>query len=128
MHRDLHNVTTNDYSNNRLAQYPDFLSYLEQHHPAWVTARFTTWDAIYIHQPTGADIDFFHNYTSDGDNIAASNAAAFIAGAHPIYTQDPDTIFFYLSMSTSPGTPTGSTPAAPATSRPSTSPTSRSDA
>src|SRR5688572_2582754 len=97
VHRDLHNVTTNDYSNNHLDQFPDFLAYLEQHNPDLVTARLTTWDAIFIHQPTGADLDIFRNYTADGDNLITDDAALLLTGNHPIHSQDPDVLFVYLS-------------------------------
>jgi hypothetical protein len=97
VHRDKHNVTTNSYGGNRLDQYPDILAHIETHDPARVTVRITTWDAIYIHQPTGADIDIFHDYTSNGDLLGTADAVALLLGAHHTYTDDPDAMFVYFA-------------------------------
>lgn len=101
VHRDRHNVTTNDYGGSRLDEYPDLFEWLERHNPEWVTVRITTWDAIYKFQPTGADIDIFHEYSEGGDELAASDAAALLAGTHPEQVAgrwgDPDALFLYIA-------------------------------
>lgn len=96
VHRDRHNVTTNDYRDNRLDEFPDFFFYLEQHNPRRLTARFTTWIQLHRNQPTGADINFFHNYEDDGDNIVTDQAALLLSGQHPDYGPRADAVFVYL--------------------------------
>lgn len=98
VHRDKHAVTTNDYRGNSLEDYPDLFAWLEQHNPEWDTIRITTWDAIYKFQPTGADIDIFHEYSEDGDALAAADAAQLLAGTHPDYPEtDVDAMFLYIA-------------------------------
>ena len=98
IHRDKHNVTTNNYENSRLDQYPDLFALLEAHNPDWNTVRITTWDAIYKFQPTGTDIDIFHEYSRQGDELAAKDAAALLAGTHPDHPQlDVDALFLYIA-------------------------------
>lgn len=96
VHRDRHNVTTNDYRDNRLDEFPDFFFYLEQHNPRRLTARFTTWIQLHRNQPTGADINFFHNYEDDGDNIVTNAAALLLSGQDPDYGPLVDAVFVYL--------------------------------
>lgn len=98
VHRDRHTVTTNDYRGSSLADYPDLFEWLERQNPEWNTVRITTWDAIYKFQPTGADIDIFHEYSEDGDNKAAADAAMLLAGTHPDYPDtDVDALFLYIA-------------------------------
>jgi hypothetical protein len=97
VHRDKHNVTTNTYSGNNLGQYPDFLAYLEQHNPAWNTFRIVTWSTSHQNQPTGADVAFLRNYTSNGDALMTQDAVQLFSGSHPTYPQDPDVLFLFYS-------------------------------
>lgn len=96
VHRDRHRVTSNDYKNHRLKDHPDFLARLEKHDPDLVTVRLTTWDELHRNQPTGADIDQFHDYSKDdGDRKVTEHAAALLAGRHPRVKDDPDAVFVY---------------------------------
>lgn len=97
VHRDKHNVTTNDYSNNRLADWPDYLSHLEEVHPGLNTIRIHTWDAAHFNQPTSADLALFYDYTADGDERATAAAVQILRGTHPTITLDPDALFVFLS-------------------------------
>lgn len=97
VHRDKHNVTSNDYGGGRLALYPDFLEYLEWHDRSLVTVRITTWDQIYLKQPTGADIDIFQNHSGNGDAKGAADAARLLTGSHPEYAVDVDAMFVYFA-------------------------------
>ncbi|MFG0242847.1 MAG: alkaline phosphatase family protein [Phycisphaerales bacterium JB054] len=98
VHRDKHTVTTNDYRGTSLEHYPDLFEWLERHNPEWDTVRITTWDAIYKFQPTGADIDIFHEYSEDGDAKAAADAARLLAGDHPDHPDtDVDAMFLYIA-------------------------------
>src|SRR5262245_5544661 len=97
IHRDKHNVTTNDYSNSLLAQWPDVFARLEAFNPSLNTARLVTWDAIYIHQPTGADANLFAEYTQNGDAIITETARQIILGIYPQFPRDVDVIFVYYS-------------------------------
>ena len=98
VHRDKHTVTTNDYRGTSLEHYPDLFEWLERHNPEWNTVRITTWDAIYKFQPTGADIDIFHEYSEGGDAKAAADAAMLLAGEHPDHPDtDIDAMFLYIA-------------------------------
>lgn len=98
VHRDKHNVTTNGYSGSQLAQYPDLFAYLEAHDSSWNTVRLTTWDAIFQYQPTGADVDLYHSYASNGDNIVTQWAVELLSGTHSGYPGlDVDALFIYLA-------------------------------
>jgi hypothetical protein len=98
IHRDKSRVTTNDYSGNVLANYPDFLARLEAHRPQWNTARLSTWDALHYNQPTGADINIFRNYTQDGDARITQDAMQLMFGSHPNHPGvDIDVMFIYYA-------------------------------
>ncbi len=102
VHRDRHNVTTNDYRNARLDQYPDLFARLEAFDPDLNTARLVTWDAIQKFQPTGADVAIYHDYESDGDNLVTQAAVDLLRGSHAEQpknragSRDIDAIFLYL--------------------------------
>jgi hypothetical protein len=97
VHRDKHQVTTNDYSNNNLAQYPDLFHYLELHNPAWNTYRIFTWAAAHLGQPTGADVAINREYSANGDVLMTSDAVQILSGTHPTFDADPDAMLLFYS-------------------------------
>ena len=114
VHRDKHNVTTNGYEGNNLALYPDFLALLEAHDASLNTARLTTWSAIFQHQPTGADIDLFRDYTAGGDEAVTDWAAELLEGEHAAYPGTrADALFLYLADADVAGHTHGFHPAIP---------------
>ncbi len=102
VHRDRHNVTTNDYRGSRLDQYPDLFSRLEAFNPELNTARLVTWDAIQKFQPTGADVAIYHDYAENGDELVTEAAVELLKGAHAEQpknhagSRDIDALFLYL--------------------------------
>lgn len=96
VHRDRHNVTTNEYRRARIEEWPDLFARLEAHNPALHTARLVTWDAIQKFQPTGADLALYHDYTEEGDRVMTEAAASLLKGEHPEQTGDIDALFLYL--------------------------------
>lgn len=102
VHRDRHNVTTNDYRGARIEQYPDLFARLEAFNPELNTARLVTWDAIEKFQPTGADLKVYIDYTENGDELVTDAAVALLKGTHenqPVNgagSRDMDAIFLYL--------------------------------
>lgn len=97
VHRDKHQVTTNDYSGNNLAQYPDLFHYLELHNPAWNTYRIFTWAAAHVGQPTGADVAINREYSANGDALMTNDAVQILTGTHPQYVADPDAMLLFYS-------------------------------
>lgn len=97
VHRDRHNVTTNDYSNNRLTDWPDYLSRLEEFDSSLNSIRVHTWDAAHYSQPTSADLALFYDYIADGDERATQDVVRILRGTHPTVTLDPDALFIFLS-------------------------------
>ncbi len=97
VHRDKHNVTSNDYKSNRLADWPDFFTYLERFDPNRNTFRFHTWNEAHNNQPTGADAAIFCDYEKDGDEEMTRQVVGLLSGMHPQYLQDPDVIFMFYS-------------------------------
>lgn len=102
VHRDRHNVTTNDYRGAKIDQYPDLFARLEASNAELNTARLVTWDAIEKFQPTGADLKVYIDYTENGDELVTDAAAALLKGTHenqPVNSagsRDIDAIFLYL--------------------------------
>lgn len=102
VHRDRHNVTTNDYRGAKIEQFPDLFARLEALNPELNTARLVTWDAIEKFQPTGADLKVYIDYTENGDELVTDAAAALLKGTHenqPVNSagsRDIDAIFLYL--------------------------------
>lgn len=96
VHRDRHNVTTNDYRRARLDQFPDLFARLEAHDPSLNTARLVTWDAIQKFQPTGADLALYHDYEDNGDEVMTAAAVDLLEGDHPEQKGDIDALFLYL--------------------------------
>lgn len=102
VHRDRHNVTTNEYGGSRLDQYPDLFARLEAFDPELNTARLVTWDAIQKFQPTGADVAIYHDYEQNGDELVTAAAVELLRGEHaeqPVNgagSRDIDAIFLYL--------------------------------
>ncbi len=43
-----HNVTNNEFTNNRLAEYPSLFKYIKQEKPGWRTTSFVQWEPINI--------------------------------------------------------------------------------
>ncbi len=95
IHIDKHGVASNNYRDSKVADWPDFFTYLEQYNSQWVTARLITWDSFYNNQPTGADINLFHDYRKNGDQIMADQAVRLLSNADPDIKQDPDVLFIY---------------------------------
>ena len=115
VHRDRNGVVSNAYTLSQLANFPDFFAYLEAHQSSWNTVRITTWDAIYLYQPTGADIDLFSNYATGGDAVATQWAEQLMVGSHPSYPGlDVDAMFVYLADADVVGHSAGFHPASPA--------------
>lgn len=102
VHRDRHNVTTNEYRGAKIEQYPDLFARLEAFDPELNTARLVTWDAIQKFQPTGADVAIYHDYESNGDELVTEAAVELLKGTHaeqPVNaagSRDIDAIFLYL--------------------------------
>ncbi|MBX3315346.1 MAG: alkaline phosphatase family protein [Phycisphaeraceae bacterium] len=102
VHRDRHNVTTNDYRRARIEHHPDLFARLEAFNPNLNTARLVTWDAIQKFQPTGADLAIYHDYQENGDELVTDDAALLMRGEHPDQpvnangSSDIDAIFLYL--------------------------------
>ncbi len=102
VHRDRHNVTTNEYRGARIEQYPDLFARLEAFNPELNTARLVTWDAIQKFQPTGADLAIYHDYESNGDELVTEAAVELLRGKHAEQprnnagSHDIDAIFLYL--------------------------------
>ena len=95
VHHDKSGVDSNDGSRpHNLAQYPDFLSRIEQWNPALHTFRISDWDFIRFAMPTSADHDLYIDYTADGDELLTQQAAQLCAGTHPTIHDDPDVVFF----------------------------------
>jgi hypothetical protein len=86
VHRDLHNVNTNDYAGNNLAAFPDFLSRLESNNPAYNTVRAISWPNI-ANQPTSADVNF---------NANDNDAAVVSVIVDQMTNGNPDAVFIHL--------------------------------
>lgn len=114
VHRDKHNVTSNDYKGNRLADWPDFFTYLERFDPNRNTFRFHTWNEAHNNQPTGADAAIFCDYEKDGDEEMTRQVVGLLSGMHPRYLQDPDVIFMFYSDVDESGHAHGFHPSVPA--------------
>ena len=102
VHRDRHNVTTNDYRGARIDAYPDLFARLEAFNPELNTARLVTWDAIEKFQPTGADLRVYQDYTENGDEVVTEEAVALLKGTHEQQPRNEagsseiDAVFLYL--------------------------------
>lgn len=93
VHRDKHQVVNNNYSPNNLTQYPDLFARLEQHNPAWNTYRLMTWISSHIGQPSGADVQLFRDYNSNGDELITREAEQILSRRTLAYPLDPDAVF-----------------------------------
>lgn len=113
VHRDKHNVTSNDYKGNRLADWPDFFAYLERFDSNLNTFRFHTWKEAHENQPTGADAAIFCDYEKDGDEDMTRQVVQLLSGTHPQYKQDPDVVFMFYSDVDEAGHAHGFHPAIP---------------
>lgn len=102
VHRDRHNVTTNDYRGARIEAWPDVFARLEAFNPELNTARLVTCDAIEKFQPSGADLKVYQDYTQNGDEVVTDGAVALLRGTHERQprnaagSSDIDAVFLYL--------------------------------
>jgi len=96
VHRDRHGVISNSYEPSNLADYPDLFAHIEHTHPEWTTARLDTWDSMFEHQPSGADVNRFKPYNDGGDDFVAQTAASLIAGDVEDAPSGVNVIFVYL--------------------------------
>ena len=102
VHRDRHGVDGNaDYgvpaTNNNIAAWPDVFTRLEEHDSSLVTARFTRWTAM-SQTPSAVDVNYMQRLPDGGypnDIEVAADACLFLAGNHPLYSEDPDVFFVY---------------------------------
>lgn len=110
VHRDLHKVEGNaDYGDpsvgNDLGSYPDVFQFLEDYDPSLVTTRFTRWTEQCA-TPTGADTTYMirnPDGTYPDDEYCMAESALYLAGNHPVYTDDPDVFFIYTGNIDSAG-------------------------
>ncbi len=114
VHIDKHGVYSNNYKSDTLKDYPDFFTYLERYNSKLNTVRLITWNDFHDKQPTGADIDLYHNMGNHGDQVMADKAAAILAGKDPEVKVDPDVLFIYFGSVDETGHGHGFSPESPA--------------
>jgi predicted AlkP superfamily pyrophosphatase or phosphodiesterase len=95
-----HKVTSNDFSGNDYASYPDFLTRLEQIDAAFTTFAVVDWLPLGSEASGGPLIsdEIDAKLTFDGDEIgyAAADSQSVAAAIRFLGNQDPDAAFVYI--------------------------------